>query len=98
MSELRSVIDGFRAEVLAELPEARLEEDFAELQRGVEQLEVERLCRLAEIERDHQFAVVEPDQRRMPCVNRAEMRLRIAIDQAGGTAFDQAMISRIGWP
>jgi hypothetical protein len=48
MSELRSVIDELRAEVLAELPDARIEEDFAELQRAGEQLELERLRRLAE--------------------------------------------------
>ena len=51
MSELRSVVDSLRAEVLPELPDARIEEDFAELQRVVELLEVERLRRLAEIER-----------------------------------------------
>ena len=51
MSELRSAIDGLRTEVLAELPDARIEEDFAEIQRAVELLEVERLRRLAEIER-----------------------------------------------
>src|SRR3990172_7588849 len=36
-------------------PDARIEEDFAELQRAVEQLEVERLQRLAEIERRRLF-------------------------------------------
>jgi hypothetical protein len=36
---------------LAELPDARIEEDFAELHRTVELLEVERLRRLSEIER-----------------------------------------------
>ncbi|MGH7317283.1 MAG: DUF222 domain-containing protein, partial [Candidatus Rokuibacteriota bacterium] len=51
MSELRSAIEGLRSEVLAELPDARVEEDFAELQRAAELLEVERLRRLAEIER-----------------------------------------------
>jgi len=51
VSELRSVVDSLRAEVLPELPDARIEEDFAELQRVVELLEVERLRRLAEIER-----------------------------------------------
>jgi hypothetical protein len=51
MSELRSTVDAFRAETLADLPDARIEEDFAELHRAVEQLEVERLRRLAEIER-----------------------------------------------
>jgi hypothetical protein len=51
MSELRSTVDAFRAETLADLPDARIEEDFAELHRAVQQLEVERLRRLAEIER-----------------------------------------------
>lgn len=51
MSELRSAVDAFRAETLADLPDARIEEDFAELHRAVEQLEVERLRRLAEVER-----------------------------------------------
>src|SRR6266542_3744527 len=55
MSELRSAIEGLRAEVLADLPDARLEEDFAELQRSCELLEVERLRRLAEIERRATF-------------------------------------------
>lgn len=51
MSELRSAIETLRSEVLAELPAARIEEDFAELHRTAELLEVERLRRLAEIER-----------------------------------------------
>ena len=51
MSELRSVAEAFRCEALADLPDTRLEEDFAELQRGVELLEAERLRRLAEIDR-----------------------------------------------
>ena len=51
MSELRSAIDVSRSEVLANLPDARIEEDFAELQRAAELIEVERLRRLAEIER-----------------------------------------------
>jgi Domain of unknown function (DUF222)/HNH endonuclease len=51
VSELRSAVEGLRAESLAELPDARIEEDFAELQRVGELLEVERLRRLAEIER-----------------------------------------------
>ena len=55
MSELRSVVDVLRSEVLANLPDARLEDDFAELQRSCEQLEVERLRRLAEIERRATF-------------------------------------------
>jgi hypothetical protein len=55
MSELRSVIDELRAEVLAGLPDSRIEEGFAELQRTGELLEVERLRRLAEIERRRVF-------------------------------------------
>jgi hypothetical protein len=51
VSELRSAIDAYRAESLACLPDARVEEDFAELQWAAEQIEVERLRRLAEIER-----------------------------------------------
>ena len=51
MSELRSTVDALRSEALADLPDARIEEDFAELHRAVEQLEVERLRRLVEIER-----------------------------------------------
>jgi hypothetical protein len=51
VSELRSAIDAMRFETLAELPDARLEEDFAELQRASELIDAERLRRLAEIER-----------------------------------------------
>ena len=49
--QLRSALDAFRNEDLSEQPDARLEEDFAELQRVVEIAERERLRRLAEIER-----------------------------------------------
>jgi hypothetical protein len=55
MSELRSAIESFRSETLPELPDARIEEDFAELHRVVELLEIERLRRLAEIERRRLF-------------------------------------------
>jgi len=55
VSELRSAVEVLRAEVLAELPDARLEEDFAELQHACEQLEAERLRRLAELERRRCF-------------------------------------------
>lgn len=51
MSELRSVVESLRSESLASLADAAVEEDFCELQRACEQLEVERLRRLAEIER-----------------------------------------------
>jgi len=55
MSELRSVVESLRSESLPELPDALLEEDFAELHRAVEQLEVERLRRLAELDRRQLF-------------------------------------------
>lgn len=55
MSELRSAVESLRAEVLAELPDAVIEEDFAELHRTMDQLEVERLRRLAEIDRRRLF-------------------------------------------
>ena len=55
MSELRSTVEMLRGETLAELPDARIEDDFDELYRAVEQLEVERLRRLAEIERGRLF-------------------------------------------
>jgi hypothetical protein len=55
VSELRSAVEALRSETLPDLPDARIEEDFAELQRTVELLEVERLRRLAEIERRRLF-------------------------------------------
>jgi hypothetical protein len=55
MSELRSAIEGLRAETLPELPDARIEEDFAELQHALELLDAERLRRLAEIDRRRLF-------------------------------------------
>src|SRR5438477_9286713 len=51
MSELRSAIDELEAESLTELPDARIEEDFSELHRAIERLEMQRLRRLAEIDR-----------------------------------------------
>jgi curved DNA-binding protein CbpA len=51
VSELRSAIEGFRSEALGELPDARAEEEFAELQRASELLEAERLRRLADLDR-----------------------------------------------
>jgi hypothetical protein len=51
VSELRSAIDEFESESLAELPDAQIEEDFAELHRAIERLELQRLRRLAEIDR-----------------------------------------------
>jgi hypothetical protein len=55
MSELRSAVEMVRSEALPELPDARIEEDFAELQRVIELLEVEQLRRLAEIDRRRLF-------------------------------------------
>jgi hypothetical protein len=51
VSELRSAVESLRGETLSELPDARIEEDFAEIRRIVDQLELEALRRLAEIER-----------------------------------------------
>ena len=55
MSELRSAVEALQAEILAGLPDARIEEDFAELQRAGELIDTERLRRLAEIERRANF-------------------------------------------
>jgi hypothetical protein len=55
VSELRSAVEALRSEVLADLPDAVVEEDFAELHRTLELLEVERLRRLADIERRRLF-------------------------------------------
>jgi hypothetical protein len=51
VSELRSAVEMLRADNLADLPDVRIEEDFAELQRAAELIDAERLRRLAEIER-----------------------------------------------
>jgi hypothetical protein len=55
MSGLRSVVEELRSEALPELPDALIEEDYAELHRAVELLEAERLRRLAEIDRRRLF-------------------------------------------
>ena len=55
MSELRSAVESLRSEVLSDLPDARIEDDFTELQRVAELLEVERLRRLAGLERRRLF-------------------------------------------
>jgi hypothetical protein len=86
MSELRSALEGFRCESLAELPDARLEEDFSELQRVSEMLEVERLRRLAEIERRRVF---ERDGHLS-----AASWLASAFKVAWGTAREQVRIAR----
>ena len=44
--ELGSLVGCLRSTSLAELPDARVEEDFLELHRSMKQLEVERLRRL----------------------------------------------------
>jgi hypothetical protein len=51
MGELRSAIESPRSETLSDQPDARIEEDFSEMQRACELIEVERLRRLAEIDR-----------------------------------------------
>ena len=48
------MVDELLAEVLASVPDARLEEDLVELHRVLEQLETERL-RLAELSRRRIF-------------------------------------------
>jgi hypothetical protein len=55
MSELRSAIEALRSEPLEQQSDARLQDDFAEVQRAADMLEVERLRRLAEIERRRVF-------------------------------------------
>jgi hypothetical protein len=49
------VVDALRGETLPALPDARIEEDFTELHEAMELLEVERLRRLAEIDRRRLF-------------------------------------------
>jgi hypothetical protein len=51
MSGIIEALDAFRGVELSDAPDARLEEDFAELQRASELLGLERSRRLAEIER-----------------------------------------------
>jgi hypothetical protein len=51
VEQLRGVIESLRSEVLADLPDAHLEEDLTELHGAIEALEVERLRRLAHAER-----------------------------------------------
>lgn len=55
MSELRSIVESLRAESLVGLPDARIEDDFAELHSAMQSLEAERLRRLAEIDRRRLF-------------------------------------------
>ena len=86
VSELRSAVESFRGETIAELPDARLEEDFTEIRRVVEQLEVESLRRLAEIERRRLF---ERDGHLS-----AAAWLASAFKTAWGAARDQVHIAR----
>ena len=51
MGELRSAIEALDSLVLPDLPDARIEEEFSEVRRAREQLEVVELGLLAEIER-----------------------------------------------
>ncbi len=55
MSSMRSAVEEMRARDVAALPNAALEEDFAELQLVSEQLEAERLRLLGEINRRRTF-------------------------------------------
>jgi hypothetical protein len=86
MSELRSAIEELRSEVLADLPDARIEEDFAELQRAADLLEIERLRRLAEIDRRATF-------RRDGHLSAASW-LASTFKVAWGTAREQVRIAR----
>jgi hypothetical protein len=51
MSTLRSVLDEYRSRSLADLPDARIEEDFEEVHLACEQFELERLRLLGELDR-----------------------------------------------
>jgi hypothetical protein len=53
---LTSAVDVLRSEDVAALPDAQVEGDFTVLQRAMEALELERLRRLAEVERRGLFA------------------------------------------
>jgi hypothetical protein len=86
MSELRSAVESLRAEVLPELPDARIEEDFSELQRISELLEVERLRRLAELDRRRVF---ERDGH-LSAASWLASRFKLA----WGTARDQIRVAR----
>ncbi|HUF58553.1 MAG TPA: DUF222 domain-containing protein [Actinomycetota bacterium] len=94
MSGLRSVIEELRSEALPDLPDALMEEDFAELQRAVQLLEVERLRRLAEIdkrrlfERDGDLSVASWLARRFKVgwgAAREQARLARSLEEMPGT-------------
>ena len=86
MSELRSAVESLRIEVLPELPDSRIEEDFSELQRISELLEVERLRRLAELDRRRVF---EHDGH-LSAASWLATRFKLA----WGTARDQIRVAR----
>jgi hypothetical protein len=86
VSELRSAIEGLRAESLPELPDARIEEDFAELQRVGELLESERLRRLTEIDRRGLFT----RDGHLSAVSWLAARFRVA----WGVAREQVRVAR----
>jgi hypothetical protein len=81
VSELRSVVEALRAESLGGLSDAAVEEDFAELHRACEQLEAERLRRLAEIERRGIFT----RDGHLSCASWLVARFRMAWADARGT-------------
>jgi hypothetical protein len=84
--ELGSLVGCLRGTSLAELPDARVEEDFLELNRSMEQLEVERLRRLAEIDRRRLFERDGHLSAAAWLVSRAKL--------AWGTAREQVRIAR----
>jgi hypothetical protein len=86
VSGLRSAVEELRSETLPELPDAVVEEDFAELHRAVELLEAERLRRLAEIDRRRLF---ERDGH-LSTASWLATRFKVA----WGTAREQVRISR----
>jgi hypothetical protein len=57
MGSLRSALEELRAEDLADVADAQLEEDFGELQRASDILAAERLRRLKELDRRRPFQV-----------------------------------------
>jgi hypothetical protein len=86
VSELRSAVEILRAEKLGDLSDARIEEDFAELQRAAELIDAERLRRLAEIERRGLYA-------RDGHLSTASW-LATTFKMAWGTAKEQVRIAR----
>jgi hypothetical protein len=80
VSELRSALEALEGEDLRGLPDGALEEDLLELQRAGERLEVQRLRRLAEIDRRRPYL-------RDGCLSTASwwaQRTRLSHGAAGG--------------